>query len=67
MILHCRLPAVQLLAKKLCEFKTIECLQHDAFIQVYSAKIQPQPAKMPVVMLWASSGEGGFGSPLFKT
>ena len=36
-------------------------MRKDGFVQVCSAKIQPEPAKMPIVMLCInSSGEGGF-------
>jgi len=41
--------------------------QKDGFIQVYIAKVQPQPAKMVIMLICAiSSGEGGFGSARTK-
>ena len=37
--------------------------QKDGFVQMYIAKIQPEPAKMPILrLITISSGEVGFGS-----
>jgi len=39
----------------------------DGFIQMHIAIIQPQPAKMAIMLTYAiSSGEGGFGSARTK-
>ena len=36
--------------------------QQDGFVQVYIVKVQAQPAKMSIILIYAiSSGEGGFG------
>jgi hypothetical protein len=41
----------------------VEFCQQNGFIQVCIAKVQPQPAKMSIMLIYAiSSGESDFGS-----
>jgi len=47
--------------------ETVALLQKNGFVQMYIAKVQPEPAKMSNVKLYTiCSDEVGFGNEQFK-